>query len=337
MTQPGSLGSAERRRGCEAAAQPIALIVAGPTTSGKSALALAIAERWGGTVINADAMQCYRELRVVTARPSPEDEARAPHALYGVLPAAHAGHVAWWREAALAEMAHTKLPILCGGTGMYLRALTQGISALPEVTPEAREEARALLAELGSQEMHARLHPEDSGLRPSDGQRIARAYEVWRSTGRSIASWHREAPVLPPAPYRFRAILLDPPREALREAIVARWSSMMGQGALEEVAALQAQGLDPTLPAMRAHGVPELAALLRGELDEAEASRRAIAHTVAYTKRQATWFRHQILVEPQLTHRINARYAGLEQFSERKFPDLFAFLHEAVDASQHGP
>lgn len=290
---------------------------------------MALAERLGGTVINADAMQCYRELRVITARPTPEDEARVPHALYGVLPAAQAGHVAWWREAALAEMARAKLPILCGGTGMYLRALTQGISALPEVTPEARGEARVMLVELGPERMHAKLHPEDSGLRPSDSQRIARAYEVWRSTGRSLASWQREAPVLPAAPYRFRAILLDPPRDTLREAIRARWAAMMADGAVEEVAVLLEQRLDPALPAMRAHGVPEVAALLRGELTEAEASRRAIANTIAYTKRQATWFRHQALVEPQDTHRINARIAGLEQFSERKCPDLFAFLHES--------
>ena len=316
---------------------PPALIVAGPTTSGKSALALAIAERFGGTVINADAMQCYRELRVITARPTPEDEARVPHALYGVLPAARAGHVAWWRDAALAEMARASLPILCGGTGMYLRALTQGLSALPEVTPEAREEARALLAELGPERMHGRLHPEDAALRPSDSQRIARAYEVWRSTGRSLAAWQREAPILPPAPWRFRAILIDPPRDTLREAIRARWAQMMAGGAVQEVARLTGQGLDPALPAMRAHGVPELAAMLRGEIEEAEAGRRAIAHTVAYTKRQATWFRHQALVRPQQTHRINARIACLKQFSERNWPDLFAFLHETVDAPQHGP
>ncbi len=314
-----------------------ALIVAGPTTSGKSALAMGLAERFGGTVINADAMQCYRELRIITARPTPEDEARVPHALYGVLPAAQAGHVAWWREAALAEMARAKLPILCGGTGMYLRALTQGISALPEVTAEAREEARAMLAELGPERMHGKLHSDDSALRSSDSQRIARAYEVWRSTGRSLASWQREAPVLPAAPYRFRAILLDPPRDTLRSAIEARWSAMMVGGAVAEVAALLEQGLDPSLPAMRAHGVPELAAMLRREIGEAEASRRAIANTVAYTKRQATWFRHQTLVGPPDTHRINARIAGLEQFSERNFPSTFAFLHEAVDGSEHGP
>jgi tRNA dimethylallyltransferase len=304
-----------------------ALIIAGPTCSGKSALALELAERLGGTVINADAMQCYRELRVLTARPTPEEEARVPHALYGVLPAAVAGSVAWWREQALATMERARLPILCGGTGMYLRALTQGISALPDVTPAARAEARGLLAELGAAGLHARLNAQDAALiRPSDSQRLARAHEVWLSTGRSLAAWQREAPALPPAPHAFRALLLDPPREALREAIRARWAAMMAGGAREEVAALLAQRLDPALPAMRAHGVPELAALRRGELDEAEASRRAIAHTIAYTRRQATWFRHQALVAPSVTHRINARIASLAQFSECELRKIFAFV-----------
>lgn len=304
-----------------------ALIVAGPTCSGKSALALALAERLGGTVVNADAMQCYRELRVVTARPTPEEEARVPHALYGVRPAAEPGSVAWWRAAALEAMAAARFPILCGGTGMYLRALTRGLSALPEVAPDARAEARRLLAALGPAGLHARLHPEDAAaIRPTDSQRIARAHEIWLATGRSLAAWQREAPPLPPAPFAFRLILLDPPRAALREAIRARWAAMLAAGAREEVAALLAQGLDPALPAMRAHGVPELAALLRGEIGEAEASRRAIANTLAYTRRQATWFRHQILVPPNATHRINARIASLEQFSERELAEIFAFV-----------
>jgi tRNA dimethylallyltransferase len=314
-----------------------ALIIAGPTCSGKSALALGLAERLGGTVINADAMQCYRELRVLTARPTPEEEARAPHALYGMLPAAVAGSVAWWREAALEAMGHATLPILCGGTGMYLRALTQGISALPDVAPEARAQARALLAERGPAAMHAGLNAEDAAMiRPSDSQRIARAHEVWLSTGRSLAAWQREAPVLPPAPYAFRALLLDPPREALRAAIAARWAAMMEGGAMEEVAALLEQGLNPALPAMRAHGVPELAAMLRGEITAEEASRRAIANTGAYTRRQATWFRHQLLVAARHTHRINARIAALAQFSECETAKIFAFLHEGVDGPGPG-
>jgi len=315
-----------------------ALIIAGPTCSGKSALALELAGRLGGTVINADAMQCYRELRVLTARPTPAEEARVPHALYGVLPAAVAGSVAWWREAALEAMAASRLPILCGGTGMYLRALTQGLSALPDVTPAARAEARALLTELGPERLHARLNSEDAGaIRPSDSQRLARAHEVWLSTGRSLAHWQRAAPLLPPAPYAFRALLLDPPREGLRAAIAARWEAMLAGGAREEVAALLAQGLDPALPAMRAHGVPELAALLRGELTEAEASRRAIANTGAYTRRQATWFRHQLLVAPRRAHIINARFASLAQFSECERATIFAFLDGAVDGGGGGP
>ncbi|WP_191085122.1 tRNA (adenosine(37)-N6)-dimethylallyltransferase MiaA [Roseococcus microcysteis] len=315
-----------------------ALIIAGPTCSGKSALALELAGRLGGTVINADAMQCYRELRVLTARPTPEEEARVPHALYGVLPAAVAGSVAWWRAAALEAMEGASLPILCGGTGMYLRALTQGLSALPDVTPAARAEARALLAELGPEALHARLNAEDAAaIRPSDSQRIARAHEVWLSTGQSLAHWQRAAPLLPPAPYAFRAILLDPPREALRAAIAARWDAMLAGGAREEVAALLAQGLDPALPAMRAHGVPELAALLRGEITEAEASRRAIANTGAYTRRQATWFRHQPLVAVRHAHRINARFAALAQFSECERAKIFAFLREGVDGAVPPP
>ena len=305
-----------------------ALIIAGPTCSGKSALALALAERLGGTVINADAMQCYRELRVLTARPTADEEARVPHALYGVLPAAVTGSVAWWRDAALEAMAASPFPILCGGTGMYLRALTQGLSALPEVTPEARAEARRLLAELGPAGLHARLHAEDAAvLRPSDSQRIARALEVFLATGRSLAAWQRAAPRLPPAPHAFRMVLLDPPRADLRAAIAARWAAMLAGGAREEVAALLAQGLDPGLPAMRAHGVPEIAALLRGEVTEAEASRRAIANTAAYTRRQATWFRHQRVAAPQAMHRINARITSLAQFSESQRADLISFLH----------
>ncbi len=317
-------GEARRR---ESGAQPVALIVCGPTASGKSALALALAERLGGTVINADAMQCYRELRVLTARPTPEDERRAPHALYGFLPAATAGSVATWREAALDAMARTPMPILCGGTGMYLRALTQGIAALPDVAPEARAEARALLADLGAPALHARLHPEDAAmLRPSDSQRIARAFEIWRSSGRPLAEWQREAPALPPAPHAFRVLRLDPPRDALRAAIAARWGAMLDGGATEEVQALLAQGLDPALPAMRAHGVPELAALLRGEVTQDETSRRAIAATVAYTRRQATWFRHQPLVDPGATHIIHARITSLSQLSECERDEIFAFV-----------
>ncbi len=312
--------------------EPAALIVAGPTASGKSALALMLAERLRGTIINADAMQCYRELRIITARPTPEDEARVPHTLYGVRPAVEAGSVAWWRDAALAAMAAARtegrLPILTGGTGLYFASLTDGLAAIPPPTPAAREEARQLLTEVGPAALHARLadvDPESAGrLRPTDSQRVARAWEVWRSTGRSLAAWQSAAS--PPAPWRFTAVLLDPPRTELRAAITTRLDAMLRAGALEEVRALLNLDLDPTLPAMRAHGVPELAAHLRGELTLEQATRRIELVTGQYTKRQSTWFRHHALAHPPNLHTIHARISGLTQFSERINPEFWEFI-----------
>ncbi|WP_426958009.1 tRNA (adenosine(37)-N6)-dimethylallyltransferase MiaA [Muricoccus radiodurans] len=315
--------------------QPPALLIAGPTASGKSALAVALARAANGVVINADSMQVYRELRILTARPSPEEEALAPHALYGVRPAAEAASVAWWRDAALAEMARAtaqgRLPILCGGTGLYFNALTTGLSELPPISETARTEARALLAEEGSAALHARLTQADPDtartLRPSDRQRLARAWEVWRGTGRGLAAWKADAPTTGPAPYAFRAILLDPPRDALRAAITSRWDAMLHAGAIEEVRALLTQGLDPSLPAMRAHGVPELSAVLAGHITLAEAGRRATLAMGQYTKRQATWFRHHNLAAPTATHRINARIADLTQFSESHLREILSILN----------
>ena len=319
---------------------PRALIVAGPTCSGKSALALALAERLGGTVINADSMQVYRELCILTARPSLADEAQAPHALYGVRPAAEPGSAAWWRGAALDAMAQSaaagRVPILCGGTGMYLAALTGGIADIPDPGGAARTEARALLANEGPAALHARLAAADpdtaATLRPNDSQRLARAWEVWRGTGQGLAAWHRAAPA--PAPWAFRMILLDPPRPALRAAIAGRFAAMLDAGALQEVQALLALALDPALPAMRAHGVPELAAYLSGAVTLAEATRRAELATGQYTKRQSTWFRGRSPVAPSLTHTIHARFEGRTQFSEREWCDLTLFVKGTVDAAQ---
>jgi tRNA dimethylallyltransferase len=310
-------------------AAPFAILVAGPTASGKSALALALAERFGGTIINADSMQLYRELRVLTARPTAEEEARVPHRLYGVRPAAEAASVAWWREQALAAMAEAALPILCGGTGLYFAALTEGLSAIPPVPPAARAEARALLAGIGAPALHARLDAETAAiLRPGDSQRIARAYEVLRGTGRGLAAWQREAAHTGPAPWRFAAIRLDPPREALRAAIAARFDAMLAGGALEEVRGLVAQGLDPAVPAMRAHGVPELAAHLAGRLPLAAARERAVLNTGQYTKRQATWFRHHALAAAPDTHIIHARIKGFAQFQESRIGEILAFIEQ---------
>ncbi len=309
-------------------AERTALIVAGPTASGKSALALALAERLGATVINADAMQVYRELSVLTARPTPEDEARAPHALYGVRPAAEPGNAAWWREAALAAMADAGLPILCGGSGLYFAALVDGLADIPDPGPAARAEARALLAGIGPAALHARLAEVDPGtagrLAPCDQQRIARAWEVWRGTGRNLAAWL--AAGARPAPWRFKAILLDPPRDLLRAAIARRFDAMLARGALAEAEALLALRLDRSLPAMRAHGVPEFAAHLRGEIGPAEVARRVVLATGQYAKRQTTWFRHHRLGHAVRT--INARFGETAQFSEQFMADLLSFVRD---------
>ena len=311
---------------------PLALIVAGPTASGKSALALELAEHFRGTVINADAMQVYRELRVLTARPTPEDEARVPHALYGIRPAPEPGSVAWWRGAALAEMNAARerglLPILTGGSGMYFASLTHGLAQIPDVGLAARSEARSLLKQIGPAALHARLAENDprtvAGLRPTDSQRIARAWEVWRGTGTGLASW--QTAESQPAPWRFASILLDPPRAELRAAIRLRFAGMLAAGALDEVCSLTALGLDPELPIMRAHGVRELAAYLRGEVTLDEAGHRIELVTGQYTKRQATWFRHHKLADATLTHTICSRYMDNPQYSERNHAELLAFI-----------
>lgn len=313
-------------------ATPLAAIVAGPTTSGKSALALALARRLDGVVINADSMQIYRELRVLTARPAPEDEAAAPHRLYGVRPAAEPGNAAWWRGRALLEMeeaaASGKLPILCGGTGLYFLSLTRGLADVPAVPDWARAEARARLATVGAARLHeelARSDPDTAArLRPGDAQRVARAFEVLLGTGRGLASW--SSGPADPAPWRFAAVLLRPPRRELRDAAAARFDAMLRGGALDEARALLDLRLDPALPAMRAHGVPELVAHLGGSMGLDEARERAVAHTRQYIKRQDTWFRHHAFAPPDMIRTIDARFEAAEQFPESWFAEILSFL-----------
>ena len=315
-----------------------ALIVAGPTCSGKSALALDLARTFRGTVINADSMQVYRDLHILTARPDAADEAAVPHRLYGVLDAATPGSVAWWRSQALAEMeeawALERLPILCGGTGMYLRALTDGLVEVPDPGDEARQEARALAEEIGPAALHARLAEVDpktaETLRPNDTQRISRAWEVWRGTGRGLV-WWRAQPGLPPAPCRFVSVLLDPPRDVLRQSLNMRFEQMLEAGALEEVRRLVARGLDSVLPAMRAHGVPELAAVLQGEMTLEAAQQAAVLAIGRYTRRQATWFRHHPLgleVDAMISFR---RYAPFAQESKTEYEKIENFISGRVD------
>jgi tRNA dimethylallyltransferase len=279
-----------------------AVLIAGPTASGKSALALELAQSTGGVVVNADSMQVYRDLRVITARPSPEEEARVPHRLYGHVDAAvnfSAGHWVIDAAAVLKEArAQNRLAIFTGGSGLYFKALTRGLSAVPPIPVELRESVRARLERDGVEALHAELARRDPAsaerLKPRDRTRIARALEVIEATGRSLTDWHRDGlpPLLPPG--TFRALFLEPDRDALYARIDARFDEMLKAGALQEVAALAARGLDPLLPAMKAHGVPALIRHLRGEITLEEAAVIGRADTRHYAKRQFTWFRHQL-------------------------------------------
>jgi tRNA dimethylallyltransferase len=279
-----------------------AVLIAGPTASGKSALALALARKTGGFVINADSMQVYRDLRVLTARPSPDEEAEVPHRLYGHVDAAVNFSAGAWVAAAATVLkvarAEKRLPIFVGGSGLYFKALTRGLSAVPPIPAGIREAVRARLERDGVEALHAELSHRDpvsaERLKPRDRTRIARALEVIEATGRSLSDWHREGlpPLLPPN--SFRALFLEPEREALYARIDVRFETMLANGALEEVERLAARNLDPLLPAMKAHGVPALIRHLRGEITREEASEVGRADTRHYAKRQFTWFRHQL-------------------------------------------
>jgi tRNA dimethylallyltransferase len=279
-----------------------AVLIAGPTASGKSALALAVAEKYGGIVINTDSMQVYRDLRIITARPTPDDEARVPHRLYGHRDAAVNCSVGSWLEdaaAALAEArAEARLPIFIGGTGLYFKALLRGLADVPPVPTDVREAVRARLERDGIEALHAELVRCDpvmgERLKPRDRARVARALEVIEATGRSINDWHTCG--LPPllSPANVTAAFLAPDRAELYARIDRRFATMLEQGALEEVAALAKRGLDPILPAMKAHGVPALIRHLKGEIPLTEAAAIGATDTRHYAKRQFTWFRHQL-------------------------------------------
>ena len=274
------------------------VLIAGPTASGKSPLALALAERRGGVVVNADAMQVYRELRVLTARPTPADEARVPHALYGDVSVAEAHSVARWRMAALraieAARAAGRLPILVGGTGFYLKALVEGLAEIPPVPDDVRAEVRRRAATLSARALHAEVAHRDptaaARLASGDRQRLARAWEVHEATGRPLSEWQRDK--TSGAPYRFESILLQPPRATLHDAADARFARMVAEGALDEARALM--GADLSLPGMKAVGLRELIAHLGGRMTRARATELAQHATHRYIKRQTTWFRHQM-------------------------------------------
>ena len=281
---------------------PRAYLIAGPTASGKTALALEVAERVGGAVVNADSMQVYRDFRILTARPTPQEEARAPHFLFGHVDAAENYSVGRWLAdfaATLAELdARGLTPVVVGGTGMYFRAALLGLSDIPAVPEAVRREARASAQGKTPQQLHAELAARDpltaARLRPSDPQRILRALEVFAATGKPLAAYHgpRSAPLL--RIETCRSVFLAPDRAALSARIDERYEAMIAAGALEEVRALKARRLDPALPAMRAHGAPHLIAFLDGALSREEAIARGKSDTRHYAKRQFTFARHQL-------------------------------------------
>jgi tRNA dimethylallyltransferase len=279
-----------------------AILITGPTASGKSALALGYARGSGGVVINADSMQVYDTLQVVTARPSPKDMAGVAHALYGHVPASRSYSTGDWlreMERLLVQLkAEERLPVIVGGTGLYFKALTGGLSDMPVIPEALRAGIRQRLESEGAEALHAELQALDptvaQRLSPADGQRIVRALEVQRATGRSIAEFQTGAGPMLVDPARARKLVVLPDRTILHERINRRFEAMMDQGAVDEVKALLALDLAPEMPVMKAIGVSQIAEMLAGRIGRDEAIERASAATRQYAKRQMTWFRNQM-------------------------------------------
>jgi tRNA dimethylallyltransferase len=305
------------------------IVIAGPTASGKSHLALALAREFNGAIINADSMQVYRDLRVLTARPGETELARAPHFLYGGIDAGESCSAGRWRGLALAEIARARsakrLPMIVGGTGLYLSALLDGLAEVPPVPAPIITETRELHARLGGEQFHAALAEHDpegaKRLHAGDTQRLIRAYAVARATGVALSEWQRrqKGGAKPDA----AAIVLLPPRDALFAAIDARLQSMFEQGAIEEVRALLARKLSPDLPAMKAVGVREITGFLAGNLSREQALAAAQQATRRYAKRQYTWLRHRLKSGKKLQ-----KLTLVEKYSERLLPEIFSFIRQ---------
>ena len=300
------------------------ILIAGPTASGKSALALAIAEHVGGVIINADSMQVYRELSILTARPQSDEEARVPHMLYGFVPAAEAystgRFIADVTDAIAKAREAGRRPVIVGGTGLYFKALLEGLSPIPRIDSEIREHWRAEAERRGAAELHRELMVRDAQmaerLAPADTQRIVRALEVLEQTGRSLADWQkvRGVPVVREAEAVRLLVTLD--RAELHARADARFDRMIAVGAVEEVRALAALGLDPDMPAMRAIGVRPLLSVVKGESALGAAAEAAKAETRQYIKRQETWHRRYMISWRRVT----------KQYMESQTRDIFAFI-----------
>jgi tRNA dimethylallyltransferase len=300
------------------------ILIAGPTASGKSALALAIAEHVGGVIINADSMQVYRELRILSARPTAEEEARVPHALYGLVPAAEAYSTGRFVRAAADAItkAHEegRRPIIVGGTGLYFKALLEGLSPIPPIDDAIREHWRAEADRRGAADLHRELSVCDATmagrLSPTDTQRIVRALEVFEQTGRSLADWQKVqgTPVIEENETVRLLVSLD--RATLHARADGRFDRMVASGALDEARELDALRLDPALPAMRAIGVRPLLSVIRGEQGQDAAVEGAKLETRQYIKRQETWLnRHMITWKPLS-----------EKYMESNMREIFAFI-----------
>ncbi len=320
-------GEGKPQQGVVSSAQMTqAILIGGPTASGKSTLAIAVARAFDGVIVNADSMQIYRPMAILTARPGAADLATAPHQLYGVLDGDDPCSAGRWldlaRETVADICAAGRLPILVGGTGLYLRAALRGIAPTPRIPDNIRDDAKARLAERGAANFHAALAQRDpdgaARLRPSDRQRMVRAWEIIEATGRTIADWQTEEDTAPVAD-RCLALTLLPPREAVYTACDARFLAMIEAGAIEEVRALLDLGLDPDLPVMKAVGVPEIAAHLAGEASLEQTIAKSQMATRRYAKRQYTWFKRQIpeaeTFETQFSESLTTRiFAKIRQF-----------------------
>tara|TARA_R110000868_G_scaffold4155_31_gene25555 strand:- start:8892 stop:9833 length:942 start_codon:yes stop_codon:yes gene_type:complete len=304
------------------------IVIGGPTASGKSALALDIAEKFGGEIVNADSMQIYRDLSVLTARPGVQDAGRVPHHLYGVLGVGERCSAGQWRTLALqtiGEVHHRgALPVIVGGTGLYLRALMAGLHAMPDVPAPIRDGLNARLGYVGPEALHAELTELDpataAGLNPGDSQRIVRALEVFIHTGKGLKHWQSgEAEAAPDGLGFFRIVML-PPREKLYEAADDRFGRMLDNGATEEVAQLMSKSPPDDFPLLKAVGVQAIRAFLAGDIDRERLLELGRRDTRRYAKRQMTWFRRQIIPEIK----INTKY------SEINIPEIFSEISSFV-------
>ncbi len=308
------------------------IIITGPTASGKSALAIDIAREFNGRIINADSMQIYSDLRIVTARPSAADEKIVPHSLYGILDGVQICSANIWRNMAIDAIETTfddgLLPIICGGTGMYLKTLTEGMSYIPDINKDIRADIRSRLDEVGSLAVYDELAKIDptmaARLNPADKQRVARALEVVMSTGRSLAKWQQDKPIAPPEYLKFHIITIAPPRDILYDRCNKRFAKMLQYGALEEVKKLMQRNIKSSLPIMRALGVAPIISYLNNEISLKDAEIKACAMTRQYAKRQMTWINNNIISKKHIN----------SQYSEKIIHEIFPFICENILTKQ---